>query len=150
MHRWAKGGRRARAASVRGFTLIELMITVVIVAILAAVALPTAIDQIRKSRRADAITSLNKIAQAQERWRANNASYGSSLASTGLNVANPSSGYYTLSVAGATAIGYTASASAAGSQGNDAKCTSFTLTMASGEATYTSTGTATAATCWNR
>jgi type IV pilus assembly protein PilE len=134
----------------RGFTLIELMIVVVVVAILATVAMPAFMDQVRKSRRADAITSLNKIAQAQERWRANNATYGSSLASTGLNVANPSSGYYTLSVTGATATAYSATATAAGSQSNDAKCTSFTVAMNNGESTYTSTGSATAATCWNR
>jgi type IV pilus assembly protein PilE len=139
-----------RPHAARGFTLIELMIVVVVVAILGTVAFPAFRDQVRKSRRADAITSLNKIAQAQERWRANNAAYGSSLASTGLNVANPSSGYYTLSVSGATATGYTAAASAAGSQANDAKCTSFTLTMLNGETTYTSTGSATAAACWNR
>jgi type IV pilus assembly protein PilE len=49
-----------------GFTLIELMITVAIVAILAAVAYPSFMEQVRKSRRSDAITALNAVAQAQE------------------------------------------------------------------------------------
>ena len=139
--------RAPRRDSARGFTLIELMIVVAIAAILGAVALPSFLEQVRKSRRADAITSLNKIAQAQERWRANNATYGTL---TNVSVANPTSGYYTLAVSGTSGTGYTAVATAAGSQANDAKCTSLTLTMSNGELTYTSAGSATAAQCWSR
>ena len=135
----------------RGFTLIELMIVVAIVAILASVALPAYLDSVRKSRRADAITALNQVAQAQERWRANNSTYSNVLTSAGLNVANPSSGYYTLAVSGNTATAYSATATAAGAQTSDARCTTLTLTMATGAViSYTSTGTATAAQCWNR
>ena len=41
-----------------GFTLIELMIVVAIVALLATVAYPSYMDQIRKGRRSDAIQGL--------------------------------------------------------------------------------------------
>jgi type IV pilus assembly protein PilE len=134
----------------RGFTLIELMIVVAIIAIIAAVALPSYFGSIRKSRRADAITALNKIAQEQERWRANNSTYSNVLSSAGLNVANPSSGFYTLGVTGNTATVYVATATAAGAQTSDAKCTTLTLTMNGGNITYGATPAANANLCWNR
>jgi type IV pilus assembly protein PilE len=141
-----QAGRRA----IGGFTLIELMIVVVVIAVLAAIALPSYLSSVRKSRRADAITSLNQIAQAQERWRANNATYTTVLTNAGLNVANPSSGYYTLAAASASGTGYTATATAAGSQAGDAQCTTLTLVLAGGNVTYGSTGSATANQCWSR
>jgi type IV pilus assembly protein PilE len=134
----------------RGFTLIELMAVVVVIAILALMALPAYMDSVRKSRRAEAISLLNAVAQAQERWRANNASYSNLLTASGVNIANPTSGYYTLGLASATATGYVATASASGAQTSDARCTSLSLTMASGVITYGSTGSAASAVCWNR
>lgn len=134
-----------------GFTLIELMIAVAIVAILAAVAYPTFIEQVRKSRRADAVTALSAVAQAQERWRANNTTYNTLLTgANSLNVANPSSGYYTLALSAVSGTGYTATASAAGAQASDGKCATLTLQMAGGTITYGSTGSGTANQCWNR
>lgn len=141
---------RPQPGAAGGFTLIELMITVAVVAILAMVALPSYFEQVRKSRRADAIAALNQIAQAQERWRANNPTYTTNLGSTGLKVANPSSGYYTLAASAATATGYTATATAAGAQLKDTKCATLTLAASGGQFSYTSTGTATAQRCWNR
>ena len=51
----------------QGFTLIELLIVVVIVAILAAVALPAYNDSVTRSRRAEGKQFLLEMAQAQER-----------------------------------------------------------------------------------
>jgi type IV pilus assembly protein PilE len=151
MDHWPRFSRQdVVKSSTRGFTLIELMIVVAIVAIIAAVALPSYFGSIKKSRRADAITALNKIAQEQERWRANNSTYTNVLTGAGLNVANPSSGHYTLGVAGNTATVYVATATAAGSQASDTKCTTLTLTMNVGNITYGATPVANANLCWNR
>jgi type IV pilus assembly protein PilE len=136
--------------TVGGFTLIELMAVVVVIAILAVIALPAYTEYVRRSRRAEAITLLNRIAQEQERWRANNTAYTTDLSATGINVANPSSGYYALTVPAAAASSYTAVATAAGAQAADAKCTNLRLVMAGGNFTYAASGTATANQCWNR
>jgi type IV pilus assembly protein PilE len=71
-----QGTRVNQSPSTRGFTLIELMIVVAVVAILAALAIPSYNDQIRRSRRADAMSALESLALRQEQWRANNATYG--------------------------------------------------------------------------
>ena len=52
----------------RAFTLTELMIVVVIVGLLAAMAYPSYINQVRKGRRADAQAALYDLAQAMERF----------------------------------------------------------------------------------
>ncbi len=60
----------ARAASPRraaGFTLVELMIVVMIVGILAAVAIPSYMNNVVKSSRSAAQTELLELAAAQER-----------------------------------------------------------------------------------
>ena len=61
----------------RGFTLIELMVVVAIIAILAAIAIPTYGRYAFRARRADGQELLLRIANAQERFYAGNNHYGS-------------------------------------------------------------------------
>ena len=111
-----------------GFTLIELMITVAVVGILAAIAYPSYMDSVRASRRADAINDLSAIALAQEKWRANNATYGTLVNIWG-GVTASSGGYYTLAITANNAIAFTVTATAVStrSQNGDTGCTVFTI-----------------------
>jgi len=63
-----------------GFTLIELMITVAIIAIIAAVAYPAYTDQLAKGRRAEARTALLDGAQWMERFYSENFRYNQNTA----------------------------------------------------------------------
>ncbi len=60
-----------------GFTLIEVLITVAIVAILASIAYPSYQDSIKKSRRAEAQNALQGLAQAMERHYTSEGTYAS-------------------------------------------------------------------------
>lgn len=156
-----------------GFTLIELMFAIVIVAVLAAIALPSYQSQVRKSRRAEAVTFMSQVQQAQERWRANRTSYGnvfivSSGALRGVGAAGDadaasthttSGGYYSLSLATVTATGYAVQATALSSQLNDANCQFMQMTLTGGNIAYDSgtavgslnpTDSAANRRCWNR
>ena len=128
--------------SLRGFTLIELMIAVAVVAILAAIALPSYQDYVRRARRSDGKEALLRVQIEQEKWRTNNSSYTSTLSDLGLT--SPSvEGYYTIAIAaGANGISFTATATATGSQASDSGCTPLTLTVAAAGETKGPAG------CW--
>ena len=161
--------RRCTPSHARGFTLIELMIVVAVVAILAAVALPAYFDSIRKSRRADAIALMSQVAQAQERWRANSTLFSTDFGTNFLNVRSTASSgvtsltepYYTISIPSAAAANtYTVRAVVRGSQTSDTRCAALEMRMVNGNLTYISStstvdATITATTtdanrCWNR
>jgi type IV pilus assembly protein PilE len=59
----------------RGFTLIELLIVIAIVGILAAIAIPSYNDSIRKNRRAQAKADMVETIQALERCFTNRSTY---------------------------------------------------------------------------
>ncbi|MGO9993218.1 MAG: type IV pilin protein [Steroidobacteraceae bacterium] len=131
----AKSISRGRASA--GFTLIELMVTVVVASILVAIAVPTYTAQIRKSRRTDAKTALLDLAGREERYfSTNNGAYTAVAASLGYSGAFPvtvGSGYYTIAApivtlgTAAAVATFTITATPAGTQVNDAACTSFTI-----------------------
>lgn len=83
----------------RGFTLIELMVTVAIVGILAAIAYPSYQNYMIKSRRASAQAHLMDIAQRQQQYLLDVRGYAADLAT--LNVTTPSnvSTNYTITIA---------------------------------------------------
>jgi type IV pilus assembly protein PilE len=67
----------------RGFTLIELMITVSIVGILAVVAYPAYQDSVRKGKRAEGRTALLDFLQQQERFLSQTGTYSDPVITTG-------------------------------------------------------------------
>jgi len=129
----------------RGFTLLELMIVVAIIAILVTVAYPSYQEFVFQGKRTDAKTGLINIQLAQEKYRANNPNYGT-LAQIGESSASPD-GFYTLSVSvvGATPQTYSATATPVGAQANDSKCGSFSTTQDDNE---TASGSESDAYCW--
>lgn len=70
-----------------GFTLMELMITMLIVAILMSVAVPSYLEQMRKGRRGEAKAILTQIANRQEQFRTEQNTYTTDLTNLGLPAA---------------------------------------------------------------
>ncbi|KJV28057.1 type IV pilin protein [Luteibacter yeojuensis] len=117
-----------------GFTLIELMVAVAILAILAAIAIPQYNRYAFRARRADGQKLLMAIANAEERYYAQQNKYADlktiGFASTA--TATSDSGYYTASVTATTvntfaAQGFLATATPIGAQAKDV-CTTLTIT----------------------
>jgi type IV pilus assembly protein PilE len=137
-----------RAAS-RGFTLIELMITVAIVAILAAVALPSYSQYMRKARRGDAQSFMSEVVARQQHFLLDRRAYSASItdapASGGLGMTIPAnvSTYYTVTLpaVGNSPPTFSVQAAPIGSQTSDT-CGTLTINQA-GQKTATGTGS-----CW--
>jgi len=135
-----------------GFTLIEVMIAVAIVAILSAIALPSYKSQMQKTRRSDAKVALTTAASLQERVYMRNNVYSSSvndIGGSGGSLLSPA-GYYSISVDVTGCVNsqpngscyvLTAAPVAGGVQANDTRCASFTLAD-------TGAKTATNTDCW--
>ena len=112
--------------SIRGLTLIELLMVILIVGILAAIAVPTYSGYMQRARRADAKTALEQIRGAQEMWRAERGTYaindgnGTAVAKLQTTMGAPAttiSKYYTWAfTVGPTATTFTARATPQGSQ----------------------------------
>ncbi|MBC7162512.1 MAG: type IV pilin protein [Immundisolibacter sp.] len=130
-----------------GFTLVELMIVVAIVAILAAVAYPSYRGFVMRANRSDGKTALMRMAQNMERYfTVNNTYVGATLASDPPAVTDvwgstvSPDGFYTLSLdPDPTATQYTVKAVAQGTQARDTQCATLTLDQA---------GVKTPADCW--
>jgi type IV pilus assembly protein PilE len=84
--------------SSRGFTLIELVVTMAIVAILVMIAVPTYTNSVTKGRRSDGQTALLDAMARQERYFTERNTYTTTLADAKISATAPS-GFYTLSAA---------------------------------------------------
>ncbi len=115
----------------KGFTLIEVMIVVAIVAVLAAIALPSYSEYVRRGYRAEARAALLQASQWMERAATATGTYPLTAAfPTTLTTIN--SGRYTIALVSppggaASGTAYTLTATPAGGQVGD-KCGNYTLT----------------------
>lgn len=135
----------------KGLTLVELMVTVVVLVIIGTVAYPIYSEQALKARRADAKSALQLIQLAQERYYSANGNYAVTMSSLSVHGATLSTtsdaGYYNLALSnGGNAQTYTATATpdANGGQASDSDCTALSLNqLGTRSATGANTGV-----CW--
>jgi type IV pilus assembly protein PilE len=141
----------AAAGRPGGFSLTELMIALAIIAILAAIALPTYRQYVIRSNRGDATQALLRIAAEQERYYLANNSYAATIGEAGLGMSSTSEhGWYALSVTAGDMNGFEARAvpAADSPQKGDAKCQVFTIDADGRKAAEDDAGAPTDDTCW--
>lgn len=144
--------------TVKGYTLLELMIVVAVIAILATIAYPSYLDWMRKARRGDGIAALTELQLAQQKLRSSCRFFGGALAAADVcgGTAAASSvrgeamspdGWYAIQLTNASATGYTLTATGQDDQANDDEggvvCT-LVLTVSAANPS----GVKTPADCW--
>ncbi|MGB0467584.1 MAG: type IV pilin protein [Pontibacterium sp.] len=132
----------------KGFTLIELMITVAIIGIIAAIAYPSYTGYVQDARRSEAQGSLAEAAQWMERQFTVDGRYTANSDGDNRSISAYSTDSYTLAVESSTTSTYTLTATpvAGGAQASD-RCKILTLDNIGVKAAKDSSNTA-ISDCW--
>ena len=104
-------------AAVRGFTLIELMIVVAVVAVLGAIAYPSYTQYIMRGKITEATSSLSDLRLRAEKYFADNRTYQAvpvSGTNAGFNQTIQNARYFTYACTAPTATTYTCTATGSG------------------------------------
>ena len=134
----------------RGITLIELMIVVVIVGILAAFAYPNYQEFTARAKRNEARAALLRLATNQERFYLNNNTFTADLTQLGFTSADggatsvTETGYYTIRITQADASNFAATATYRQGGSEATKCEIFTIDGRGGKSSTPDTN------CWTR
>jgi type IV pilus assembly protein PilE len=141
----------------RGYSLIELLTVIAVVALLGGLALASYMNQSRESRRTEAKTAVLDLAGREERNFSTTNTYTATTASLGYTAAAfpfaTANAYYSLSVvvtaaaAGVPAT-YTITATAINDQVNDALCQVYTYNQAGVQTATANGGADSTAACW--
>lgn len=140
-----------------GFTLIEMIVTMTIIGILTAIAIPNYTAYIQRSNRSEARSALLEAATWMERWRTEQGRYDTPGSAGTPPAAFPftqvpatGTAKYTIAAPATpnTGIAYTITATAAGVMASDV-CTTLTITE-TGLRGFTTGGGGTQEICWNR
>jgi type IV pilus assembly protein PilE len=147
-----------RRHGLRGFSLIELLTALVIVAILASIAIPTYTSQVRRSRRTEARTAVLDLASREERLFSTTTAYSNTPSDVGYGASGSTfpiavgSGYYNVSVtvAAGPPAGFTVTATpiAGKGQDKDTQCASFSVDEAGRQTSKDSSSSDSSSTCW--
>ena len=133
---------------VRGYSMIELMIVLAILSIIIAFAYPSYRDHVIKAHRAEGMGELLDLADRLERFYSDQSTYaGATLgsATTDLRPVATENSMYNLAITLQNAISFTVTATPQGTQTDDTKCGTFTLTSLGGKST---SGTLPDKICW--
>lgn len=135
-----------RSVKSRGFTLIELMVTVAIVGILATIAVESYTYEVQKSRRTDARSALMDLAGREEKVYSVINAYTNNAAQLGYGTLTPvGNGYYNVTIVTPDTQSYLITATPIGPQASDSQCKTLAVDQTGAQ---TSTGSAPASTCW--
>ncbi|HEY9691123.1 MAG TPA: type IV pilin-like G/H family protein [Oculatellaceae cyanobacterium] len=82
-----------RKQSDKGFTLIELLVVIIIIGILAAIALPTFLNQTAKGKQSEAKNTVSAVNKAQVAYRTENQSFASDMTTLALGLPTSTTNY---------------------------------------------------------
>lgn len=131
-----------------GFTLVELLITLIIVGILITFAYPSYKAYIIKSRRTDALQTLTQAQLILERCYSVNFSYSATCEALPSFPQTSTQGFYNISISNLGTSTYTLTATPIGPQAQDTTCASITVNQANARSGSDSASTSQSV-CWN-
>ena len=135
----------------KGFGLMELLVVLAILGILVGIGTPAYLDYLRKGRRSEAMSFLNRVLGEQQKYRTQCGQYADTLTGAyscapgdytlGLDTATTAEGFYNVLIMQADATGFTAQAVGQSSQADDAvdgnDCSRLTLELNQGQVSHT-------------